>query len=60
MSKVNNLKKKFTCSSTLVWNGKEYLIKIFLMPVNKKYACSYVDKGGDGRAIGELIWSFAT
>lgn len=30
------------------------------MPVNKKYACSYVDEGGDGRAIGELIWSFAT
>lgn len=37
-----------------------YLIKRFLMPVNKKYACSYVDKGGDGKAIGELIWSFAT
>lgn len=34
--------------------------KIFNASFNKKYACSYVDKGGDGKAIGELIWSFAT
>lgn len=46
MSKVNKLNKKFICLSIFVWNGKEYLIKRFLMLVNKKYVCSYVDKGG--------------
>lgn len=58
MSKVNNLNKKFICLCIFVWNGKEYLIKRFLMLVNKKYVCSYVDKGGDGKVIWEFIWSF--
>lgn len=45
---------KYIC---LKWK-RIYLIKRFLMLVNKKYVCSYVDKGGDGKVIGEFIWSF--
>lgn len=33
MSKVNKLNKKFIYLSIFVWNGKEYLIKRFLMLV---------------------------